>query len=166
MLISAGKAGWLAVASVAMGWPAFLLLVFFSYRYTPFRLAQLGAPPGPNDLKQLGQLGRRHRAREVEALAAVGPAARRCSSCPAVSIPSTTTSRPSSRPRRSIAAMNAPPRSSSGTPARNERSSLRMWTVRCAQARQRREAGAEVVDRHAHAERADALEHRSDGRGL
>jgi len=47
VLISAGKAGWLAVASVAMGWPAFLLLLFFSYRYTPRRLAQLGAPPRP-----------------------------------------------------------------------------------------------------------------------
>jgi hypothetical protein len=47
VLISAGKAGWLAVASVAMGWPAFLLLVFFSYRYTPWRLAALGAPPRP-----------------------------------------------------------------------------------------------------------------------
>ena len=47
VLISAGKAGWLAVASVAMGWPAFLLLLFFSYRYVPWRLAQLGAPPRP-----------------------------------------------------------------------------------------------------------------------
>jgi hypothetical protein len=47
VLISAGKAGWLAVASVAMGWPAFLLLLFFSYRYVPWRLALLGAPPRP-----------------------------------------------------------------------------------------------------------------------
>ena len=47
VLISAGKAGWLAVASVAMGWPAFLLLLFLSYRYVPRRLAQLGAPPRP-----------------------------------------------------------------------------------------------------------------------
>jgi len=47
VLISAGKAGWLAFASVAMGWPAFLLLLFFSYRYVPRRLAQLGAPPRP-----------------------------------------------------------------------------------------------------------------------
>jgi hypothetical protein len=47
VLIAAGKAGWLAVASVAMGWPAFLLLMFFSYRYVPRRLAQLGAPPRP-----------------------------------------------------------------------------------------------------------------------
>jgi hypothetical protein len=47
VLISAGKAGWLAFASVAMGWPAFLLLLFFSYRYLPWRLARLGAPPRP-----------------------------------------------------------------------------------------------------------------------
>ena len=47
VLIAAGKAGWLAVASVAMGWPAFLLLLFFSYRYLPWRLALLGAPPRP-----------------------------------------------------------------------------------------------------------------------
>jgi hypothetical protein len=47
VLIAAGKAGWLAVASVAMGWPAFLLLAFLSYRYMPRRLRQLGAPPRP-----------------------------------------------------------------------------------------------------------------------
>ena len=47
VLIAAGKAGWLAAASVAMGWPAFLLLLFISYRYVPWRLAQLGAPPRP-----------------------------------------------------------------------------------------------------------------------
>ena len=47
VLIAAGKAGWLAVASVAMGWPAFLLLLFLSYRYVPRRLEQLGAPPRP-----------------------------------------------------------------------------------------------------------------------
>jgi len=47
VLIAAGKAGWLAVASVAMGWPAFLLLAFISYRYIPRRLDQLGAPPRP-----------------------------------------------------------------------------------------------------------------------
>ena len=41
VLISAGKAGWLAVASVAMGWPAFLLLLVLSYRYVPRRLEQL-----------------------------------------------------------------------------------------------------------------------------
>ena len=47
VLIAAGKAGWLAAASVAMGWPAFLLLLFLSYRYVPRRLEQLGAPPRP-----------------------------------------------------------------------------------------------------------------------
>jgi hypothetical protein len=47
VLIAAGKAGWLAVASVAMGWPAFLLLAFLSYRYLPRRLEQLNAPPRP-----------------------------------------------------------------------------------------------------------------------
>jgi len=47
VLIAAGKAGWLAAASVAMGWPAFGLLLFFSYRYLPRRLAQLGAPERP-----------------------------------------------------------------------------------------------------------------------
>jgi hypothetical protein len=47
ILIAAGKAGWLAVASVAMGWPAFALWGYASYRYLPRRLAQLGAPPRP-----------------------------------------------------------------------------------------------------------------------
>ena len=72
-----------------MGWPAFLLLVFFSYRYVPRRLAQLGAPPRPEPdepapirpspigLKQRGQLRRRHRARQVEALAVPARASRR-----------------------------------------------------------------------------------------
>jgi Protein of unknown function (DUF3159) len=47
VLIAAGKAGWLAAASVAMGWPAFLLLAYASYKYLPRRLEQLGAPPRP-----------------------------------------------------------------------------------------------------------------------
>ena len=47
VLIAAGKAGWLAAASVAMGWPAFLILLYLSYRYVPRRLDQLGAPPRP-----------------------------------------------------------------------------------------------------------------------
>ena len=69
VLISAGKAGWLAVASVAMGWPAFLLLLFLSYRYVPRRLEQLGAPrSAPTDVEQLRELGGRHRPRQVEAL--------------------------------------------------------------------------------------------------
>ena len=47
ILIAAGKAGWLAFASVAMGWPAFLALLFVSYRYVPWRLTRLGGPPRP-----------------------------------------------------------------------------------------------------------------------
>jgi uncharacterized membrane protein len=45
VLIAAGKAGWLAAASIVMGWPAFGLLIFGSYRYGPMRLDQLRAPP-------------------------------------------------------------------------------------------------------------------------
>lgn len=44
VLIASGKVGWLAAASIAMGWPAFGLLLFVSYRYVPQRLRQLGAP--------------------------------------------------------------------------------------------------------------------------
>ena len=44
ILIASGKVGWLAAASIAMGWPAFGLLLFVSYRYVPQRLRQLGAP--------------------------------------------------------------------------------------------------------------------------
>jgi Protein of unknown function (DUF3159) len=45
VLIAAGKAGWLAAASIVMGWPAFALLLFGSYRYGPRRVEQLGGPP-------------------------------------------------------------------------------------------------------------------------
>jgi hypothetical protein len=45
VLIAAGKPGWLAAASIVMGWPAFALLIFGSYRYVPRRIAQLGGPP-------------------------------------------------------------------------------------------------------------------------
>jgi hypothetical protein len=45
VLIAAGRVGSLAVASVAMGLPAFGLLLFLGYRYVPRRLEQLGAPP-------------------------------------------------------------------------------------------------------------------------
>jgi hypothetical protein len=44
VLIVTGKVGWLAAASVAMGWPAFGLWMFASYRFVPLRLKQLGAP--------------------------------------------------------------------------------------------------------------------------
>lgn len=45
LLIAAGKTGLLAAASLIMGWPAFGLWMFGSYRYVPRRLDQLGAPP-------------------------------------------------------------------------------------------------------------------------
>jgi hypothetical protein len=45
VLIAAGKPGWLAAASIVMGWPAFALLMFGSYRYAPRRIGQLGGPP-------------------------------------------------------------------------------------------------------------------------
>jgi hypothetical protein len=44
VLIPLGSTGALAAASIVMGWPAFGLLLFLSYRYLPRRLAQLGAP--------------------------------------------------------------------------------------------------------------------------
>jgi len=43
-LIYLGKPGGLAAASLGLGWPAFGLLMFVSYRYVPRRLEQLGAP--------------------------------------------------------------------------------------------------------------------------
>jgi len=42
--ILAGKVGFLGVASLAMGLPAFGALLFFGYRWVPKRLAQVGAP--------------------------------------------------------------------------------------------------------------------------
>jgi Protein of unknown function (DUF3159) len=45
VLIEAGRVGALAVASIAMGLPAFGLLLLLGYRYVPRRLEQLGAPP-------------------------------------------------------------------------------------------------------------------------
>jgi hypothetical protein len=45
VLIALGQAGWLAAASIVIGWPAFLGLAWLSYRYVPRRLEQLGAPP-------------------------------------------------------------------------------------------------------------------------
>src|SRR3954447_17731125 len=44
VLIYYGRVGSLAVASIAMGLPAFGLLLFVGYRYVPRRLEQLGAP--------------------------------------------------------------------------------------------------------------------------
>ncbi|WP_028062307.1 DUF3159 domain-containing protein [Solirubrobacter soli] len=44
VLIVTGRVGWLAAASVAIGWPLFGLWMFLSYRFVPLRLQQLGAP--------------------------------------------------------------------------------------------------------------------------
>jgi hypothetical protein len=48
IFIAMGKVGFLAAASIVLGWPAFLGLAWLSYRYVPRRLAQLGAPPHPH----------------------------------------------------------------------------------------------------------------------
>jgi hypothetical protein len=45
VLIAAHKPGGLAAASIAIGWPPFLALAWASYRYVPWRLERLGAPP-------------------------------------------------------------------------------------------------------------------------
>jgi hypothetical protein len=45
ILIAAEKPGGLAAASIAIGWPPFLLLAWASYRFVPWRLERLGAPP-------------------------------------------------------------------------------------------------------------------------
>ena len=66
VLIYLAKPGGLAAASLGMGWPAFGLLMFASYRYVPKRLKQLGAPDP------------RHRAARADTLSApvdVGPVA-------------------------------------------------------------------------------------------
>ena len=44
ILIYLAKPGGLAAASLGLGWPAFGLLMFATYRYAPKRLKQLGAP--------------------------------------------------------------------------------------------------------------------------
>jgi hypothetical protein len=45
VLIAAHKPGGLAAASIVIGWPPFLALAWASYRYVPWRLERLGAPP-------------------------------------------------------------------------------------------------------------------------
>ena len=45
ILIAAEKPGGLAAASIAIGWPPFIALAWASYRYVPWRLERLGAPP-------------------------------------------------------------------------------------------------------------------------
>ena len=47
VLIAAGKEGALAAAVVVLGWPAFLGVLWFTYRYVPYRFAQLGVEPRP-----------------------------------------------------------------------------------------------------------------------
>jgi hypothetical protein len=45
ILIAAGREGALAATSIALGWPAFLGVVWFTWRYVPRRLTQLGIDP-------------------------------------------------------------------------------------------------------------------------
>jgi hypothetical protein len=45
VLIAAHKPGGLAIASIVIGWPPFVALIWACYRYVPWRLARLGAPP-------------------------------------------------------------------------------------------------------------------------
>jgi hypothetical protein len=45
VLIAAHKPGGLAAASIVIGWPPFLALAWATYRYTPWRLERLDAPP-------------------------------------------------------------------------------------------------------------------------
>jgi Protein of unknown function (DUF3159) len=45
VLIALGREGALAAAVVVLGWPAFLGVLWFSYRYVPRRLRQLGIDP-------------------------------------------------------------------------------------------------------------------------
>lgn len=47
-LIIADKAEWIGGVILVVGWPAFALLVYFSLRYGPKRLEQLGAPDVEN----------------------------------------------------------------------------------------------------------------------
>ena len=47
ILIALGKEGALAGAVVVLGWPAFLGTLWFTYRYVPYRFAQLGVEPRP-----------------------------------------------------------------------------------------------------------------------
>jgi hypothetical protein len=48
IFIAQGKVEFLAAAAIVLGWPAFILLAWLSYRYVPRRIAQLGAPPHPH----------------------------------------------------------------------------------------------------------------------
>jgi Protein of unknown function (DUF3159) len=45
ILIAAGREGALAAAVIVLGWPAFIGVVWFAYRYVPRRLRQVGIDP-------------------------------------------------------------------------------------------------------------------------
>jgi hypothetical protein len=45
LLIAAGREGALAAAVIVLGWPGFLGVLWFTYRYVPRRLRQLGIDP-------------------------------------------------------------------------------------------------------------------------
>jgi hypothetical protein len=45
ILIAAGREGALAAAVIVLGWPSFLGVLWFCYRYVPRRLRQLGIDP-------------------------------------------------------------------------------------------------------------------------
>jgi intracellular septation protein A len=47
IFIATDREGALAATAVVLGWPAFLGLAWFSYRYVPYRLRQLGVEPTP-----------------------------------------------------------------------------------------------------------------------
>lgn len=44
VLIGSGQVGWLAVATLATGWPAFAVLIVATYAYVDRRLVRLGGP--------------------------------------------------------------------------------------------------------------------------
>ena len=44
MLIARGEVGWLTVARILTGWPAFAALLVATYAYVSWRLNRLGAP--------------------------------------------------------------------------------------------------------------------------
>ena len=46
---STDREGALAATAVVLGWPAFLGLVWFSYRYVPYRFKQLGVEHAPRE---------------------------------------------------------------------------------------------------------------------
>jgi hypothetical protein len=49
IFIATDREGALAATAVVLGWPAFLGLVWFSYRYVPYRFRQLGVEHTPRE---------------------------------------------------------------------------------------------------------------------